>query len=52
MKYLYRLYQLCVVYPLVIVVSIIIATITVVGCTVGNGHVWGYYPGQIGRAHV
>lgn len=46
MKYLYRLYQLCIVYPVVLVVSIIFALMTVLGCAFGNGHVWGYYPGK------
>ena len=45
--FLYRLYQLVIVLPLFIVLSIITATVTVVGCRLGNGHFWGYYPGKI-----
>lgn len=45
--FLYRLYQLFIVLPLFIVLSIITATVTVVGCRLGNGHFWGYYPGKI-----
>ena len=46
MKYLYRLYQLCVALPVLIIWSIIIALIVIVGCALGNGHFWGYYPGK------
>ena len=45
--FLYRLYQLFIVLPLFIVLSIITATVTVIGCRLGNRHFWGYYPGQI-----
>ena len=45
--FLYRLYQLFIVLPLFIVLSIITATVTVIGCRLGNGHFWGYYPGKI-----
>lgn len=46
MKYLYRLYQLCVALPILFVGTILTAIITVTGCTLGNGHLWGYYPGH------
>jgi 1-acyl-sn-glycerol-3-phosphate acyltransferase len=46
MKFLYRLYQLCIVLPLFLLVSVVTALTTVVGCLVGNGHFWGYYPGK------
>lgn len=46
MKYIYRLYQLCVVLPLFLLASILTALVTVVGCLLGNGHFWGYYPGK------
>ena len=46
MKFLYRLYQLCVVLPLFLLASVVTALTTVVGCLVGNGHFWGYYPGK------
>lgn len=45
-KFLYRLYQLCVALPLTIVATIITALVTTIGCVVGNGHFWGYYPGK------
>lgn len=46
MKYIYRLYQLFVVLPLVVIISIFCALITMLGCSIGNGHFWGYYPGK------
>ena len=46
MKYLYRLYQLCIVVPIFAIASIITSLTTVVGCMLGNGHFWGYYPGK------
>ena len=46
MKYLYRIYQLFVAAPLVLVATILTALTVVIGCTLGNGHFWGYYPGK------
>ena len=46
MKYLYRLYQLFVALPVTIVMTILTAIEVGVGCTIGNGHFWGYYPGR------
>ncbi len=46
MKYLYRLYQLLICLPLLLVATIITALVTIVGCHLGNGHFWGYYPGK------
>ena len=46
MKYLYRLYQLLIVLPLFLILSITTALVTTIGCFLGNGHVWGYYPGK------
>ena len=47
MKYLYRLYQLFIFFPLFLVATILTAIVTVVGSFWGNGHFWGYYPGRI-----
>lgn len=47
MKILYRIYQLCVVAPLFLIATILTAVVTVVGCLLGNGHFWGYYPGRL-----
>lgn len=46
MKYLYYCYQLVIVLPLFAVASVITSVVTIIGCIVGNGHVWGYYPGK------
>lgn len=46
MKYIYRVYQLCIVVPIVLVATILTALTTIVGCRLGNGHFWGYYPGR------
>lgn len=47
MKYIYRLYQICVCLPIFLVTTILTALTTSLGCAVGNGHFWGYYPGKI-----
>ncbi len=46
MKYLYRLYQLLIVLPLGIVVTLMTVLLITVGCSLGNGHFWGYAPGH------
>ena len=46
MKYLYYCYQLVIVLPLFAAASVITSAATIIGCVVGNGHVWGYYPGK------
>ena len=48
MKYLYRIYQVFIAAPLSLAVSIILSLTTVLGCLLGNGHFWGYYPGKLG----
>ena len=46
MKYLYRLYQLLVGLPVLVISTIITAVEVSIGCAIGNGHFWGYYPGR------
>lgn len=46
MKYLYRIYQLCIALPIIAVFTVITAVSVIMGCSVGNGHFWGYYPGK------
>ena len=46
MKYLYYLYQLVVGLPVLVISTIITAIEVGVGCAIGNGHFWGYYPGH------
>lgn len=43
---LYRAYTLFVFLPIFLVASILTALTTVIGCRLGNGHFWGYYPGK------
>ena len=47
MKYLYYCYQLLIAFPLSVVVTILFVIPIIVGCAVGNGHFWGYYPAHI-----
>lgn len=46
MKILYIIYQILV-SPILLVITILTALTTILGCWIGNGHVWGYYPGKI-----
>ena len=46
MKYIYRLYKLFICLPILIIDSIFTSLVTVIGCMLGNGHFWGYYPGK------
>lgn len=46
MKYIYRVYQLFIAVPIFLVCTIITAISVIVGCSIGNGHFWGYYPGK------
>ena len=46
MKYLYRIYQLFIAAPVILVATIITAVTVTIGSTLGNGHFWGYYPGR------
>ncbi|KXB79067.1 Acyltransferase [Prevotella sp. DNF00663] len=43
---LYRIYQLCIALPVILIATILTALVTTIGCIVGNGHFWGYYPGR------
>jgi len=47
MKYLYRLYQLLIAFPLIIVLTLTFSVAIVIGCSLGFGHFWGYYPGHL-----
>lgn len=44
---LFRLYQLLIMLPLVVVVTIVCGLITVVGSWLGGGRFWGYWPGHV-----
>lgn len=41
---LYRVYQVCIMAPIIVVVTIVTALLTVAGTVCGFGRWWGYYP--------
>ena len=47
MKFLYRIYQLCIALPLGLIATVLTALATIVGCFIGSAHFWGYYPGKL-----
>lgn len=40
----YRIYQILIMLPILIVLTILAATATIIGCALGGGRWWGYYP--------
>ena len=46
MKYFYYIYQLLVALPVTVIITIFTAVEVGVGCAIGDGHFWGYYPGR------
>lgn len=47
MTFLYRLYQLFIVVPLLLTATVITAVVTIVGCSIGNSRIWSYWPGKL-----
>ncbi|MCM1107685.1 MAG: 1-acyl-sn-glycerol-3-phosphate acyltransferase [Clostridium sp.] len=47
MTLLYRIYQLFIALPILLVCTALTALITILGAWTGNAHFWGYYPGKI-----
>jgi 1-acyl-sn-glycerol-3-phosphate acyltransferase len=47
MKILYYIYQICFAIPVLLVLTILTALVTIVGSLIGGAHFWGYYPGKI-----
>ena len=47
MNILYRLYQLFIAAPLLILITLVTALATIIGSTLGSAHFWGYWPGHI-----
>lgn len=43
---LYRIYQIFIGFPVLVLMTIITALEVGIGTTIGNGHFWGYYPGR------
>lgn len=38
---------MCVAVPVTIIATILTAAVTGIGCSIGNGHFWGYWPGHV-----
>lgn len=47
MKVIYYVYQFFVALPVFLVSTVLTSVVTSVGCILGNGHFWGYWPGKI-----
>jgi 1-acyl-sn-glycerol-3-phosphate acyltransferase len=47
MVFVYRLYQIFIAVPILLVCTIVTAVVTILGSWLGDAHVWGYYPGRI-----
>ena len=47
MKVLYILCQLFIALPILLVLTILTAIVTIIGSWIGDPHFWGYYPGKI-----
>ncbi|MBQ5936696.1 MAG: 1-acyl-sn-glycerol-3-phosphate acyltransferase [Bacteroidaceae bacterium] len=47
MKILYRLYQLLIALPIIILTTALTAIVTIIGCTFGKARTWGYYPAMV-----
>lgn len=46
MMILYRIYQVFIMIPVLVVATILTAVITIIGSALGMGHSWGYYPAK------
>jgi len=47
MKIIYRIYQLFIAAPILLIITALTAIVTIIGCTLGSAHFWGYWPGKI-----
>lgn len=47
MYILYRIYQLFIALPLVALATLITCTTVIIGCAIGNGHFWSYWPPRL-----
>ena len=43
----YRIYQICIALPILLVLTLLTALVTIAGSFIGSAHFWGYYPGRI-----
>ena len=44
MRYIYFLYQWCIAVPILVVLTILTALVTIAGSAIGNRDWWGFYP--------
>ncbi len=47
MTFLYRLYQLFIALPILLVCTLLTCLFTIIGSFIGSAHFWGYYPGKV-----
>lgn len=47
MIYIYRTYQCLIAAPIFVVLTLLTSIITAIGCTLGSGSFWGYWPAKI-----
>lgn len=47
MNFIYKVYQLCIALPILLVCTALTAIVTIIGSWIGSAHFWGYYPGKI-----
>ena len=47
MRILYRIYQICIAAPLLVMITLATAIVTIIGCMIGNGRFWGFYPAAV-----
>lgn len=49
MRFLYIIYQICIGLPIFLVLTILTALTTMLGCWLGNGHFWDITRGKYGH---
>jgi 1-acyl-sn-glycerol-3-phosphate acyltransferase len=47
MKIIYKIYQIFIAVPILLILTLLTALVTIIGSTLGSAHFWGYYPGKI-----
>jgi 1-acyl-sn-glycerol-3-phosphate acyltransferases len=47
MRILYYIYQICIALPILLILTILTALVTIIGSLIGGAHIWGYYPGKM-----
>lgn len=47
MKFFYYFYQIAIALPILLLTTVITATLTTIGCALGFGKFWGFYPSRI-----